>query len=293
LVIGEILIDRFPDYVRVGGAPFNFAFHIKQMGWPVRFHTRIGDDAAGRQVMESLQKSGLSAKDVQIDTRHPTGLVEVALDSRGVPQFDIRADAAYDHLDLSAVPPGDLASAELVYFGTLIQRTEQGYLQVKAFLERKAPATLGFCDINLRPPHINPKAIQTSLRHTDILKLNTHELMQISAMTGGPQDQDASAWLLENYALSQIVLTMGAEGSKVIAADRTIASPPAKVDTIVDTVGAGDAYAAVFAAGCLKALPLDRTLALATEFAADICSLPGAVPTDLGIYRNLRREMGP
>jgi fructokinase len=51
VVIGEILIDRFPDYERIGGAPFNFAFHLRQMGWPVRFLTRIGDDAAGLRIL--------------------------------------------------------------------------------------------------------------------------------------------------------------------------------------------------------------------------------------------------
>ncbi|MEJ2660427.1 MAG: carbohydrate kinase [Desulfobacteraceae bacterium] len=294
VVIGEILIDRFPNYERIGGAPFNFAFHIRQMGWPVRFLTRIGDDAAGRQVLQALQECGLYTADVQVDAHHPTGLVEVSLDGRGVPQFDICADAAYDYLDLSLVPAVQVSSAKMVYYGTLIQRTGQGYRQTQAFLEQMRPATCGFCDINLRPPHIRREAIQSSLRHSDILKLNTQELMQISAMLGGPQEQTRAAeWLLQTHALSQIVLTMGADGSKVITAGQTITSPPAKIDTIVDTVGAGDAYAAVFAAGCLKALPLERTLALATGFAADICGLPGAVPTDLGLYKHLRREMSP
>lgn len=294
VVIGEILIDRFPDYERIGGAPFNFAFHIKQMGWPVRFLTRIGDDAAGRRILEALQKSGLRAEDVQIDAHHPSGLVKVSLDGQGVPQFDICADAAYDYLDLSRLPAVDLSSAEMVYFGSLIQRTDRGYRQVKAFLEQMQPATRGFCDINLRPPHIRQEAIQLSLRHSDILKLNSQELMQISAMLGGPQEHTGAAeWLLQTYAPSQIVLTMGAGGSKVITADQTITSPPAKVDAIVDTVGAGDAYAAVYAAGFLKAQPLKRTLAMATGFAADICGLPGAVPEDIGLYKHLRRELSP
>ena len=294
VVIGEILIDHFPDYERIGGAPFNFAFHIKQMGWPVRFLTRIGDDAAGRQVLETLQKSGLRAEDVQVDAHHPTGQVQVTLDGQGIPQFDIRTDAAYDYLDLSRVSAADVSSADLVYYGTLIQRSDRGYRQVQAFLEQMKPATCGFCDINLRPPHIHPEAIQSSLRHSDILKLNTQELMQISTMLDGPRDEtDTARWLLQTYAPSQIVLTMGADGSKVITADQTITSPPARADAIVDTVGAGDAFAAVFAAGFLKALPLDRTLAMATGFAAAICGLPGAVPSDTGLYKHLRREMSP
>jgi fructokinase len=241
-----------------------------------------------------LKKSGLDAEDVQIDVHHPTGLVEVALDNQGVPQFDICVDAAYDYLDLRRVPAVDVSSAKMIYYGTLIQRTEQGYRQVQEFLEQMQPPTRGFCDINLRPPHIHPKAIQSSLQHSDILKLNTQELMQISAMNDGPPDETAAAhWLLQTYAPSQIVLTMGANGSKVITADQAITSPPAHVEAIVDTVGAGDAYAAVFAAGCLKDLPLERTLAMAAGFAADICGLPGAVPADIGLYKHLRREISP
>ncbi len=44
LVIGEILFDQFPDYRKLGGAPFNFAYHLQQLGYPVRFISRIGAD---------------------------------------------------------------------------------------------------------------------------------------------------------------------------------------------------------------------------------------------------------
>jgi fructokinase len=47
VVIGEILIDMFPDYQRIGGAPFNFAFHLIKLGFPVRFLTRVGNDRHG------------------------------------------------------------------------------------------------------------------------------------------------------------------------------------------------------------------------------------------------------
>jgi fructokinase len=294
VVVGEILIDRFPDDERIGGAPFNFAFHLHRMGWPVRFLTRIGDDARGRRVLETLKKSGLGTAGVQIDTHHPTGLVDVVLDSQGIPQFEICEEVAYDYLDLSKSPDSAAPGAELIYFGTLIQRTDNGHRQVQTFLDRIQPTTCRFCDINLRPPHINPNAVQSSLRHSDILKLNTQELLRISAMLGGPNDEaDAAAWLLQTFAPSQIALTMGSNGSKTITVDRTITSPPIQVEAIVDTVGAGDAYAAVYAAGYLKAAALDQTLALATAFAADICRFPGAIPEGIAPYKHLRQKMGP
>ena len=42
LVIGEILFDLFGNNKKLGGAPFNFAFHLKKLGFPVRFVSRVG-----------------------------------------------------------------------------------------------------------------------------------------------------------------------------------------------------------------------------------------------------------
>ena len=53
LVIGEILFDVFPNYKRLGGAPFNFAYHLKNLNFPVRFISRIGTDAAGKAILLS------------------------------------------------------------------------------------------------------------------------------------------------------------------------------------------------------------------------------------------------
>lgn len=288
------MIDRFPDYERIGGAPFNFAFHLHQLGWPVRFLTRIGDDALGHQIMKRLRESGFQSEDIQIDTHRPTGVVEVTLNRRGVPQFEIRTNVAYDYLDLSRVPDLQLSAVQLIYFGTLVQRTARGCRQVQDLLKRIGPNTCCFCDINLRPPHVNPDAIQASLHRAHILKLNNEELMHISASNNGPENEaEAIEWLMHTSGISQLVLTSGSKGSKAITAGQTITSQPVRIETVVDTVGAGDAYAAVYAAGSLKGLPTHITLELASNFAAHICSLPGAVPSDLAVYKPLRKKIGP
>ncbi|RZB32094.1 MAG: hypothetical protein SRB1_01713 [Desulfobacteraceae bacterium Eth-SRB1] len=51
LAIGEILYDIFPEYKRLGGAPFDFAFHLKNLGMPVCFVSRIGNDLEGNYNM--------------------------------------------------------------------------------------------------------------------------------------------------------------------------------------------------------------------------------------------------
>jgi len=293
IVVGEILIDRFPDYERIGGAPFNFAFHLKQMGWPIRFLTRIGDDADGRQILHLLAQHNFDLDDVQIDPDHPTGLVKVALDYQGVPQFDILRDVAYDYIDMSSVQSIDWTAARMIYFGSLAQRTPHGFEQYQKLLAHKGPTTRGFCDINLRPPHLNREAVKACLKHTDILKLNTEELYRINTICNGPQQhEDLIPWVLQTYDIDIIALTHGEDGSTIITAEKAISTAPKQIDDIVDTVGAGDAYAAVLAAGILDRWPMSQTLDLATTFSAAICALPGAIPMDNQLYGNLRLQPG-
>ncbi len=292
IVIGEILIDRFPNYERIGGAPFNFAFHLKQMGFAVRFITRIGEDAQGAAILDKIEQSGFDPSDIQIDRQHPTGTVEVTLDEAGVPDFDIRRNVAYDHIDLPQIPAEEKAGVRMFYFGSLVQRTANGRRQVQALLEGKPHTAMCFCDINLRPPHDHDDAIFGCLEGADILKLNSDELDEICRRCNGPSERDAALnWLMQTYTLKTVAMTLGAQGSLVKTSDDRCDAAPAEVGTIADTVGAGDAYAAVLAAGILHGWPMRRTLELATRFAADICTLPGALPADDVPYIPIRKQM--
>jgi fructokinase len=292
IVIGEILVDRFPDYERIGGAPFNFAYHLWQLGWPVRFFSRIGDDAPGERIRRYLERSGFPQGDIQVDRSHPTGTVDVALDGQGVPHFTICDDVAYDYIALPGAAAVAASPIDLIYFGTLARRTLRGFSQVEAFLNQAGASVIQFCDINLRPPHINPAAVAASLKHADLLKLNTEELALVSTLCNGPGAvEDAIEWLLGDHGIDAVAVTRGAQGSTLYSKRATSHSPPVQVAQMVDTVGAGDAYAAVLAAGRLNHLPDDVTLNLATRFAADICAIPGATPDDAGRYKTLKDEM--
>jgi fructokinase len=292
IVIGEILVDRFPHYERIGGAPFNFAFHLKNLGWPVRLITRIGDDADGRKIRRLLEESGFNPEDIQVDPTHATGRVNVSLNGEGVPRFDICEDVAYDYIDLSSLETGSGTACEMIYFGSLIQRTRGGYQQVHRFLAQHGADATCFCDINLRAPHILAEAVETSMGHADILKLNDEELTAVSRLFEGPsREEDIVHWLMHAHHISTIALTRGAKGSTLITRERSIASAPAATVEIMDTVGAGDAYAAIIAAGILKRLPMEKALGLATEFSARICGLAGAIPDSGAFYTRFRHDL--
>ncbi|GAB6905457.1 PfkB domain protein [Desulfosarcina cetonica] len=293
VVVGEILIDRFPSYERIGGAPFNFAFHLKKLGFSVRFFSRVGDDRHGRRIVARLGEHGFATDDIQVDRNHPTGTVQVDLDADGVPHFDIRRNVAYDHLALGTAVHGKAArQARMIYFGSLLQRTDPGCERVQAFLQQAGRQTTCFLDINMRPPHVNPRSLAASLVHADLLKLNEEELADLMLRLGGPTDAaDSLAWLMDTYAIPILALTRGSHGSTFVSKDAQIDQPADRDGDIVDTVGAGDGYAAILAAGFLLRRPWPETIAQASRFAGGICRIPGAVPEDEGMYADVRRLM--
>lgn len=293
LALGEILLDCFPGYSRIGGAPFNFAYHLKKFGLPVRFISRIGRDESGRNITGFLSRAGFDPADLQIDADRPTGRVDITLDPLGGARYSIVPDVAYDLLsfDRIAAEIRPAPPPRLIYFGSLIQRTRHGFEGLHRLLS-ESPRSLCLYDMNLRPGATSETIVQTSLESADILKLNEAELERTAAFFG----RDATApemveWLMARFSLSAVSLTRGADGSVLYTARGRLETPAAPVGALVDTVGAGDAYCAVLAAGLLLNWPADRILREADAFSSRICAIPGAVPESDDLYREIQSHL--
>src|SRR4051794_28192338 len=121
--IGELLWDVFPDGRKVaGGAPFNFAFHCRQLGHPAAIVSRVGDDDLGRELRDRGRELGLSDEYIQTDRDHPTGTVRVTLDADKVPTYTITEDVAWDHIEWEERLARVFYDAPAICFGTLMQR---------------------------------------------------------------------------------------------------------------------------------------------------------------------------
>ena len=97
LVIGEILFDLFGNNKKLSEAPFNLAFHLKKLGFPVRFVSRVGKDALGREISYFLKQHQFDLTDIQTDPDHDTGTVKVTMADHGH-AFTITPDTAWAHL---------------------------------------------------------------------------------------------------------------------------------------------------------------------------------------------------
>jgi fructokinase len=82
--------------------------------------------------------------------------------------------------------------------------------------------------------------------------------------------------IARRYELRLVALTCGPEGAILVAGDEE-SSEPAPAVEVVDTVGAGDAFAASVVCDFLRGLPLAEVNRKANEVAALVCATPVAI----------------
>ncbi len=290
--MGEILFDIFPGYRRIGGAPFNFAYHMLKMGVQVNFVTRVGTDDAGRDIINFMDLNGLSISHVQRDPRHETGKVTVTLDNKGNPEFNIITNVAYDFIEFKADISELLRmTPDLIYFGTLAQRTDTGFDTLQKILSARKPGTRCIYDVNLRPNCYSEQVIKASLRQCDVVKMNADELRLLKKMHRFfDSDEAFIKHIMHAYGIEMLSLTQGNKGSALFSATNAYHQEISAMETVVDTVGAGDAYAAVLTVGYMNHWPPERILKMATALARRVCSIKGAIPKDTDFYKGLIDE---
>lgn len=276
--IGETLWDLFPDGAVWGGAPGNVACHAAGLGAAAALVSRVGRDDLGDRGVATLESLGVDCRHVQRDGLHPTGTVGVSLGAGGEARYEFAADVAWDHLAWEPALEAAAAGAAAVCFGTLGQRTATARVTIRRFVAA-ATGGLRVFDVNLRQGFHSPALIRDSLALADVLKLNDEELPVVAGACGVAADDPVAAVheLAVRHALRLAALTRGPAGSVLVADGRT-SLRPAGAKTIVDTVGAGDAFTAAVIVGLLRGRPLEAVHDHAVRLAAFVCGRRGATP---------------
>jgi len=276
--IGELLWDLLPGGRRLGGAPVNFAYHCGQLGARAVPVSRIGRDAAGRAIRRRVAELGLQTAYLQRDPLRPTGTVKVQVGPDGRPSYEICEGVAWDHLRFEERLRRLAARADAVCFGSLAQRSPNSRAAIRKFLELCHPAALRIFDVNLRQHYYSREVIEASLRAANVLKISDEELpvlARLLRLRGSPTAQLRR--LRERYGLRLVAYTRGRNGSLLVSAG-AVAEHPGYAARVVDTVGAGDAFAAALCMGLLAGWPLPEIGRAANRLAAFVCRRAGATP---------------
>ncbi|MGD1006063.1 MAG: PfkB family carbohydrate kinase [Ignavibacteriaceae bacterium] len=287
---GEILFDVYPGVNTLGGAPFNFIYHIKKLTGNGNFISTVGDDNFGKEILNFLKLNAISSDYVAIDKNHPTGIANANLDKNKIPHWEIKPGCAYDFIETSDKIINLIEEkTDCLYFGTLVQRSDISRNTLNTLFEKKIKY---FCDLNFRQGFFNIDIINTSLNTAHILKLNNDELKVINELLL-KQDYDEvnlAELLSEKFDIEIVCITLGDKGA-ILYKNGTVDHYKADVENVVDTVGAGDAFASVLCLGYLYEWNISKINRIASEFAAAIVQIKGALPKEEGIYEIFKEKI--
>jgi len=262
--IGELLIDfaalsadqdGYPTMAaKPGGAPGNYLAALAAYGAKTAFLGKVGADAFGKLLKETMKKAGIETKGIIEDDSVFTTLAFVTRDAGGNRSFSFArkpgADTClrFDELDLSLID-----QARFFHFGTLSLTGEPSRTAVQRAVAyaRERGRTITF-DPNLRPPLWDDpeearRQMLWGLIQADIVKISDEEV----SVLWDCGEREGADRLLREYGGQLAMVTLGPRGC--ILRNRNgwarAGCPPVRT---VDTTGAGDIFGGAAVSRILK-----------------------------------------
>jgi sugar/nucleoside kinase (ribokinase family) len=271
-----------------GGSAANALAGIASLGGKAGFIGTIADDEFGRIFAHDIQSIGVSFASKPVAGVLPTShsLILVTPDGERTMNTFLGISTNFDATQLNRQMIRD--SAILYLEGYLFDREDAKGAFREAVAEAKRAGRQvalslsdGFCVDRHRGEFLN--LIRSGV---DILFANEREIISLYET---PLFDTAADRARKDAKLA--VLTRSAKGSIIVSGEQTISILPERIETVVDTTGAGDLYAAGFLFGVSQRFSLETSGKLASLAAAEIISHIGARPAvslaDLARQRGL------
>lgn len=275
ICFGEVLWDNIPTGRKPGGAPMNVAYHLNKLGLDGRIISRLGNDNAGKELLNEIKSLGLGAEYCQIDQVHKTSAVDIRINRNREAAYDIHYPVAWDFIAYEKRFSSALKEAKVFVFGSLAGRSQATRTTLERLVEE---ARYRVFDVNLRAPYYDERFISCLLGKTDLLKLNIDELKLITGWYGGGQDDRKAALLLmDKFSIPEMIVTRGSEGASFYTRENQVHQAAYHVE-VRDTVGAGDSFLAGFLSKRIAGAAAGEALKFAAAVAAFVTTQSGACP---------------
>ena len=272
LLIGEPMALLIADTVgplaevesftrKLAGAEVNVCIGLTRLGHEATYVTRLGRDPFGDYTKTTLEKEGISTEFVTFDDEYKTGMMLKGKVASGDPHVAYyRKGSAASKMTPEQMDAVDLSGFDLVHMtGILPALSPECRLATKRLMERAKAAgiTVSF-DPNLRPTLWESKEIMAETlndlaRLADLVLPGIEEGLTLM----GSDDPAAIADFYQELGAKQVVVKVGPDGAYARDGDISTMIPGFKVDTVVDTVGAGDGFATGVISGIIEGLSLN------------------------------------
>lgn len=275
VALGELLIDftcrsvdseGYPTMeAHPGGAPANFLAALNKFGATTALLGKVGDDAFGKMLQNTLDGVGIGTTGLVIDPSVFTTLAFVTLDATGDREFSFaRKPGADTQIRFEEIRLDLIDEAKVFHFGTLSLTAEPARsATVQAVSYAKSKGKLITFDPNLRKPLWDSLAdakdqMIWGLQQADVVKISDEEVEFLF----GLGVNDGAKYILDNFGVSLVFVTCGADGCYYSNGSACGHVPSLSGIHVIDTTGAGDIFGG---SAVWKLLQFDKAPALLTD----------------------------
>lgn len=256
----KIITPRHTVYM-AGGTSFYFSYAFSHLPQNVSFQlvTKLGESEM--QSVEDMRQAGI---DVQVYPSRHTVYFE---NKYGENQND-RTQRVLERADPFTIDEMQEVNAGVYHLGSLLSDDFSAdvvkYLSTKGRISIDAQGYLR----EVRGEKVYPidwAEKREILAHTDIIKVNEHEMEVITGST----DPRAAALRLAEWGVKEVCVTLGSEGSIILADGKFYDIPAYEPKEIVDATGCGDTYSAGYLWCRAQGMGFEES----GKFAAAMCTL--------------------
>lgn len=256
----------------IGGAESNVAIGLARLGRRSAWLGRLGDDAAGDLIERELRAEGVQSFAIR-DADAPTGLMVKSQPVAGRSRVDYhRAASAGSRLTPDDIDPALIASAELLHVSGITLALSAGSAAavehaVALAVAAAVPVSFDFNHRSRLWGDRSPVAAYRSIAERATILFAGEDEAALLVSGSNAADQ---AERLASLGPPQVLVKRGADGCVALIDGQTFAVAAVPV-AVIDTVGAGDAFAAGYLAELLEGLDAGARVATAIRCGAFAC----------------------
>lgn len=235
--------------LKPGGVARNVAEALARLGCDVALFSIVGQDEAGRTLVDGLKDAGVDTAGIARSARHPTGAYTAVLGPSGRLEFGLADMEIFEKAGTAwAEGLGPALSARRIWFVDANLPTDT----LSAILASKPPGALALAD----PVSVaKSERLRPVLPWIDVIfpdRLEAGALARMPAVVGEEQVAAAAARIRE-LGVAEVIVTLGSEGVFLADGTRSEAIPAiAPRGPLGDVTGAGDALAAGYIFGLAR-----------------------------------------
>lgn len=264
-------VDDVPRYdsiafqdaaVTPGGCASNVAIDLARLGEKPLLVACMGDDQTADILIDAWKEQGVDARYVKRipgkSTGVSVGLVDSALQPRFIHTSGANAELMRETLNLDIFREQRVEFMHIAGYFVLPGLLKPGFTDTLASI-REAGVFISL-DVVRSPAMKNPEPLWDILPNLDLFMCNLQEAEIIT----GISDPAGAASVFHEKGARSVIIKMGAEGCWLAMPERSMHIPGILAEQVVDTTGAGDA----FASGVVSALRQGKDLEEACRFGA-------------------------